>query len=86
MDRVKVVVGNIVESEGCRPVRFSRFMVSIYSVQELLWFLPKSANFSKIYNTRYWKGKHSKFFPWIYDSAAVDNITVNKGIVTGKDY
>ena len=85
MDGVKVVVGNIVEGKGYRPVRFSRFMVLIYSVRELPRFLPKSANFSKICDTRYWKGKYSKSFPWIYDLAAVDNITVNGGIMMGKD-
>ena len=61
-------------------------MVSIYSVRELLYFSPKSANFLKIYNTRYWEGKYSKSFPWIYNLAAVNNIMVNGGIITGKDY
>ena len=61
-------------------------MVPTLSVRELLWFSLKSANFSKICDTRYRKGKHSKSFPWIYDLAAVDNITVNGGIVTGRNY
>ena len=86
MDRVKVVVGNIMEGEGYRSVRFSRFMVLICSVRELPRFLFKSANFSKIYDICYWRGKHFKFFPWICDLAAVDNVTVNGGIVMGKDY
>ena len=61
-------------------------MVSTYRVQELPRFSPKSANFLKIYDTHYWRDKYSKSFPWICDSAAVDNITVNRGIMTGKDY
>ena len=83
---VKAVVGNVVEGEGCRPVRLSRFVVLTYSVRELPRFSPKSANFSKICNTHYRRGKHSKSFPWICDSAAVDNVTVNGGIITGRDY
>ena len=50
---LRCVNGDVVEGEGCRPVRFSKFIVSICSVRELLWFSPKSANFSKICNTRY---------------------------------
>ena len=61
-------------------------MVPILSVRELVWFPPKSANFPKIYDIHYWKGKYSKSFPWIYNSAAVDNVTVNGGIVTGRNY
>ena len=85
MDRVKIVVGNVVEVKGCRSVRFFRFMVSIYSVRELPRFLPKSANFSKICDTRYRGGKHPKSFPWIYDSAAVNGITADGGIIIGRD-
>ena len=61
-------------------------MASILSVRELLWFLPKLANFLKICDTCCWIGKYSKSFPWICDSAAVDNVTVNGGIVTGGNY
>ena len=61
-------------------------MAPIYGVRELLYFLPKSVNFSKIYNTHYRGGKYSKSFPWTYNSAAVNNITANGGIITGKDY
>ena len=46
-----MVVGDIVEGEGCRSVRFFKFVVLICSVRELLWFLPKLANFSKIRDT-----------------------------------
>ena len=74
------------EGKGYRPVRFSRFVVSICNVRELPRFLPKSANFLKICNTRYRGGKHPKSFLWICDSAAIDGITVNGGIITGKDY
>ena len=58
-------------------------MALIYGIRELLWFLPKSANFSKICDTYYWKGKYFKSFPWICDSAAVDNITVDGGNCNG---
>ena len=61
-------------------------MAPILGVRELLWFPPKSANFSKICDTRCWKGKHSKSFLWIYNLAAVDDIMVNRGIVTGRNY
>ena len=61
-------------------------MVLILGVRELLWFPPKSANFSKIYDIYYLKGKYSKFFPWICNLVAVDNVTVNGGIVIGKNY
>ena len=54
-----------------------RFVAPIYGVRELLYFLPKSANFSKIYNIYYREGKYFKSFPWICNSAAVNNITVN---------
>ena len=64
----------------------SRFVAPILDIRELLWFPPKSANFPKIYNTRCRIGKHSKSFPWIYNSAAVDDITVNRGITTGRNY
>ena len=74
------------EGKGYRPVRFFKFMVLIYSIRELLWFLSKSANFPKICDIRCRKGKHSKSFLWIYDLAAVDNITVNGGIMTGRNY
>ena len=61
-------------------------MVSICSVRELPWFLFKSANFSKICDIHYRRGKHFKSFPWIYDSAAVDNVMADGGIVMGRDY
>ena len=80
------MVNNIIKGKGYWPVRLSKFMVSICSVRELPWFSSKSANFSKIYDTRYRRGKHSKSFSWIYNSAAIDNITANRGIITGKDY
>ena len=86
MDRVKVVVSNIIKGKGYRLMRFSKFIVLIYSVRELPWFLPKLANFSKICNTLYRRGKYFKFFLWVCDSAAVDNITVIGGIITGKNY
>ena len=85
VDRVKAVVGDVVEGEGYRPVRLSKFVVSTCSVRELPWSSPKSANFLKICDTRCRRGKHSKSFPWIYDSAAVDNVTADGGIVTGRD-
>ena len=85
VDGVKAVVGNVVKGEGYRPVRLSRFVISTYNVRELPRFSPKSANFSKIYDTRCRGGKHSKSFPWTCDSAAVNNVTVNGGIVIGKD-
>ena len=86
MDEVKVVVSNIVEGEGYQPVRFFKFVVLIYSIRELPWFLFKSANFSKICDTRYWRGKYFKFFLWICNLVAINNITVDGGIVMGKDY
>ena len=55
-------------------------------IRELLWFPPKSANFPKIYDTHYQKGKHSKSFPWTRNSAAVNDITADGGIAMGKDY
>ena len=67
-------------------MRFSRFVAAIYGVRELLWFLLKSANFPKICDTRCRKGKYFKSFPWICNLAAVDDITVNGGIVVGKNY
>ena len=60
-------------------------MAPILGIRELLWFPPKSANFLKIYDTRYWKGKYSKSFLWICDLAAVNDITVDGGIVTGRN-
>ena len=86
MDRVKVVVSNVVEGEDCRSVRFFRFVILIYSVRELLWFLLKSANFLKICNIYYRRGKYFKSFPWICDLAAVDNVTVDGCIVIGRNY
>ena len=86
MDGVKAVVGDIIKGEGCRPVRFSRFMVLICGVRELLWFSPKSANFSKICDTHCRRGKYSESFPWTYDSAAVNNVTVDGCIITGRNY
>ena len=61
-------------------------MVLICGVRELLYFSPKSANFLKICNTHYQGGKYFKFFPWICNLAAVDNITVDGGIMMGRDY
>ena len=61
-------------------------MALICGVRELLYFLLKSANFSKIYDTHYWGGKYFKSFLWIYNSAVVNNVMVNGGIITGKDY
>ena len=61
-------------------------MALILGVRELLWFPFKSVNFPKIYDIYYWKSKHFKSFPWIYNSAAVNNITVNRGIVMGRNY
>ena len=60
-------------------------MVSILGVRELLWFPFKLANFPKIYNIYCRIGKYSKFFLWIYDSAVVDNVTVNRGIIMGRN-
>ena len=57
------MVSDVVEGEGCWLVRFFKFVVLIYIVRELLWFLPKLANFLKIYDTRYRRGKYFKFFP-----------------------
>ena len=48
-----MVDGGIVLGKDYRFVWFPGFVVLICNVQELLWFLPKSANFSKICNTRY---------------------------------
>ena len=61
-------------------------MVSILGVRELLWFPLKSANFLKICDTHYWKGKYFKSSPWTHDSTAVDDVTVDGGIVTGRNY
>ena len=66
-------------------MRFSRFVILIYSVRELPRFLPKLANFSKICDIRYQGGKYLKSFPWIYDLAAVNGVTVDRGIVMGRD-
>ena len=78
--------GNGVEvSSGYWFVWLLRFVAPTLNIRELLWFPPKSANFLKICDTRCRTGKHSKSFPWICDSAAVDNVTVNGGIVTGRN-
>ena len=61
-------------------------MAPTLGVRELLWFLLKSANFPKICKIHYRKGKHFKSFLWICDSAVVNNITANGGIVTGRNY
>ena len=61
-------------------------MAPILDIRELLWFPLKSANFLKIYDIYYQIGKHSKSFPWICDSAAVNNIMVNGGIIIGRNY
>ena len=61
-------------------------MALILGVRELLWFPPKSANFPKICDTRCRIGKHFKSFLWICDLAAVDDVTVNGGIVMGRNY
>ena len=66
-------------------MRLFKFVVSIYSVRELPWFLLKLANFSKICDTRCRRGKYFKSFPWTCDLAAVDDITADGGIVTGRD-
>ena len=60
-------------------------MASILGVRELLWFPPKLANFSKVCDIYCWIGKYFKSFPWICDSAAVDDVTVNGGIVMGRN-
>ena len=39
--------------KGCQPVWLSKFIAPIYSVRELLWFLPKLANFPEIWDTDY---------------------------------
>ena len=85
-------VGGIIIGRGIaigrsrRPVWPSEFVAPTCGVRELLWFPPKLANFLKICDTRYWKGKHFKSFPWIRNLAAVDDITVDRGITMGKDY
>ena len=61
-------------------------MAPILGVRELLWFPLKLTNFPKIYDTYCRIGKHFKFFPWICDSAAVNNVMVNGGIITGRNY
>ena len=61
-------------------------MAPIYGVRELLYFSPKLANFSKICDTHYRGGKHSKSFPWTCNSAAVNDVTADRGIITGRDY
>ena len=65
---------------------FSRFMASILSVRELLWFPFKLTNFLKIYDTHCRINKYFKSFPWIFDLAAVDDITVNRCITMGRNY
>ena len=61
-------------------------MVPILDIRELLWFLPKSINFLKIYDTRCLISKYFKSFLWICDLAAVDNVMVDKGIAAGRNY
>ena len=61
-------------------------MIPTLGIRELLWFPPKSANFPKIYDIHYWKGKYFKSFPWIRNLMAVDDVTVDGGIVTGRNY
>ena len=72
-------------SSGCRFVRLSRFVAAIYGIRELLWFPFKLANFPKFCDIYCWKGKYFKSFPWICDLAAVDNVTVDGRIVTGRN-
>ena len=62
-----------------------RFVAPTLGIRELLWFPPKLANFPKICDTRYRKGKHSKSFPWICNLAAINNVIVNGGILTGRN-
>ena len=61
-------------------------MAPILDIRELSWFPPKSANFPKICDTRCRIGKYSKSFLWTYDLAAVNNVMVNGGIITGRNY
>ena len=61
-------------------------MIATLGIRELLWFPPKSANFPKICDIHYRKGKYSKSFPRIYNSAAIDNVIVDRGIIMGKNY
>ena len=61
-------------------------MVAILGVRELLWFPFKSAYFPKICDTRCRKGKYFKSSLCICNLAAIDNITVDGGIVTGRNY
>ena len=61
-------------------------MTSILDIRELLWFPLKLANFPKICDTHYRIGKHFKSFLWTCDLAAVDNVIINGGIITGKNY
>ena len=61
-------------------------MALILGVRELLWFPFKSANFPKICDTRYRTGKYFKSFPWICNSAAINDVMVNKGIIMGRNY
>ena len=63
----------------------SRFVVLILGVRELLWFPPKLVNFPKICNICCRIGKYFKSFLWICDSAAVDNVMVNGGIIMGRN-
>ena len=59
-----IIVGrDIVIGKGYRPVWSFKFLALIYGVQELLWFPPELANFLKIYDIRYRKGKYFKSFP-----------------------
>ena len=79
--------GNGVEvSSNYRFMRLSRFVAPTLSIRELPWPSPKSTNFPKICDTRYREGKHSKSFPWTRNLTAVDNVTANGGIATGKGY
>ena len=43
-------------------------------------------NFPKILDMRYWKGEHSKSFPWTRGLTTVGGIIISKGIVIGKGY
>ena len=61
-------------------------MAPILGIRELLWFPLKLANFLKICDLYYRISKYSKSFPWICNSAVVNNITVNGGIIMGKNY
>ena len=61
-------------------------MALILGIQELLWFPLKSAIFPEIYKIYDRKGKYFKSFLWIHNLAVINNVTVDGGIVIGKDY